>query len=338
MSLAPSSEMVTMKHPTFCTEPLFVGDIVDVHGLDGQTWHAPQCVELPADEAQDVRDSPLAGDPADGAIYDEGENRAQKPPYRFVGEVPTPLAYLRDKQRWVAWDFCQKGGKWTKPPFDPRTGRHASVSNPATWATFNAALASMEKFDLAGVELVLTDDDDITGIDLDHCINDSGSSSALAADIISYGETYAEISPSGEGIRIFALGEVEKALKDDTSGVEVFGTGRYLTVTGRQIEGTPSEIRQAPHTLARLATVVDRLRGASRTNGNGKAHAGADFFANVNALALARLGDWVPLLHPTACKSPNGAWRITSNDLGRGLEEDLPTTLMVFATTARSTA
>ena len=134
------------------------------------------------------------------------------------------------------------------------------------------------------------------------------------------------MSPSGEGIRLFALGKVERALKDDALGVEVYGTGRYLTVTGNRLEEAPDEIREAPRTLARLMAVVEAAREAKRQKGhsNGDVHAaGDDCFTNVNAAALARLDDWVPVLHPTASKHATGAWRITSRDLGRDLEEDL---------------
>lgn len=178
---------------------------------------------------------------------------------------------------------------------------------------------------MAGVGLILTDDDNITGIDLDDCVTDSGSLSDVAAEIIGYGETYAERSPSGNGIRLLALGKIDKSLKGNKEGVEIYGTGRYLTITGTQIEGTPSDIRPAPRTLAKLSAVVEDGRASrSRANGNGQAHStGRDFFANVNAATLARLDDWVPILHPTARKQPNGAWRVTSRDLGRNLEEDL---------------
>ena len=104
----------------------------------------------------------------------------------------------------------------------------------------------MERHGLDGVGLVLTAEDDLTGIDLDDCITDSGSRTPLAAEIIGYGESYAEVSPSGEGIRIFIRGKIERALKDHATGVEVYSTGRYLTVTGNQVDGTPSEIRLAP--------------------------------------------------------------------------------------------
>jgi primase-polymerase (primpol)-like protein len=145
-----------------------------------------------------------------------------RPAYRYGGEFPPALEPLREQSQWVAWGYVSKGGKWTKPPFNPRTGRLASVSDPKSWGRFEEALAGIKKHGgLAGVGFVLTDQDGIIGIDLDDCISDSGSFSNLAAEIINYNETYAEISPSGEGIRILARGKIDKALKNDALGVEV---------------------------------------------------------------------------------------------------------------------
>jgi replicative DNA helicase len=245
-----------------------------------------------------------------------------RPSYRFDGELPSALTHLRDQPRWVAWDYILKNNRWTKPPFDPRTGRPASVSDPKTWTTFDAALEGMERHNLAGVGLVLTGD--ITGGDLDDCITDAGSFSETAAEIVGYAETYCEFSPSGEGIRFLALGKLAAAIKNDALGVEVYGVGRYMTITGNQLDGTPSEIREAPRSLARLSAIVDAARESTRPKPNGQARPITDdFFANVNAVALGRLDDWVPVLHPTARKYPNGAWRVTSKDFGRNLEEDL---------------
>jgi len=198
------------------------------------------------------------------------------------------------------------------------------VDNPSTWGTFDVALAGMERHGLNGVGIVLTSDDDLMGVDLDHAIDDAGHYSPLAAEVLKLAESYAEVSPSGEGIRIFARGRIAKAIKNDALGIEMYGTGRYLTITGKQIDGTPDEIRHAPQTLARLTAVVDTERGAKQSKSNSKVHAtSSDFFGNVNTAALARLDDWVPALHPTARKHGTGAWRITSKDLGRSLQEDL---------------
>lgn len=50
---------------------------------------------------------------------------------------------------------------------------------------------------------------------------------------------------------------------------------------------------------------------------------GGGFWRAVNDAALADRDLWVPALFPTAKKSANGAWRITSRDLGRDYQEDL---------------
>ncbi|MFM9848290.1 MAG: DUF3631 domain-containing protein [Hyphomicrobiaceae bacterium] len=251
--------------------------------------------------------------------------RSARPTYRFTGQPPNALSGLLASPRWVGWDYHLRDGRWTKPPLNPRNGGLAKVNEPHTWGTFDDAVARMEKSGNAGVGLVLTDDIDITGIDLDDCINDSGSLSDLAAEIVALGETYAEISPSGEGIRLFAQGVVDRAVKDDALGIEVYSRGRFLTVTGNHIPDTPDEIRAAPRTLALLRAAVEANRCAeTQPNANGHHHAGAgDFFGNINSVALGRLDEWVPMLHPTAKKQPNGAWRVTSQELGRRLEEDL---------------
>ena len=249
-----------------------------------------------------------------------------KPPYRFAGTVPRALAYLRSQPRWVAWNYERKGDHWTKLPIDPRIGRLASVSDPATWGTFEEALARMESQDLAGVGLVLTAQDDLIGIDLDDCISAGGTSSDLAAEVVGYSETYAEVSPSGQGVRLFARGKAAKAVKDTANGIEIYNTGRYLTVTGQQIPDTPDCIGAAPRTLARLTAVAEAARaakkGKSTGNGDARAH-GRNFFRSVNDAAFARLDDWVPALLPQAVKQATGAWRVTSKALGRDYEEDL---------------
>ena len=158
----------------------------------------------------------------------------------------------------------ESGQRWTKIPINPRTGRNASVSNPATWATLDVAVASVERHGLAGVGIVLTADDNLVGIDLDHCITDAGSLSPLAAEILSYAETYAEISPSGEGIRLFARGKDVSVLKEEEAGIEVYTTGRYLTVTGNKLEDAPNEIQGAPQTSG---PPEGRCRGGAKRPG-----------------------------------------------------------------------
>jgi hypothetical protein len=276
-----------------------------------------------------------------GADSTGAHGSPDRPKYRFDGTLPPALQPLRDRPQWVTWDYVwnSKNKKWDKPPRSAHNGRAASINKDANLGTFEQAAATATRLGLAGVGFVLKADDPYTGIDLDDCITDSGSFSPLVAEIIGYSETYAELSPSGEGVRLFALGKPEKTLKKDTVGIEVYGDKRYLTVTGRQIEGAPNEISPAPKALAKLTEVVAAAQAAKGAKANGKARPngatdskpydreadGAEaFWSKVNTAALINLDRWVPVLHPTAEKQATGAWRVAPQDLGRpDLEEDL---------------
>jgi primase-polymerase (primpol)-like protein len=167
----------------------------------------------------------------------EDDASPPKPSYKFRHDaLPPAFGHLIARPWWVAWEYVLKEGRWTKLPFSPHGGRIASVSNPKTWGTFAQALAVQRKRGLAGVGLVLTKEASIIGIDLDDCVTDAGSLTPIAARVLSLGETYAEYSPSGCGIRLFASGTLSAAIKNKALGIEVYSTGRYLTVTGDAIE------------------------------------------------------------------------------------------------------
>jgi Protein of unknown function (DUF3987) len=253
------------------------------------------------------------------------DTHPDKPSYRFNGKLPAALAHLRNVPRWVCWKYVLKDGNWTKPPFDPRTGRHASVNKPSTWATYDCAVAALERYSFDGVGLVLTQDGGMFGADLDDCITDSGSFTEHAAKVVELSESYMEVSPSGAGIRLFDVGKVEHPLKDQGTGIEVYGAGRYLTVTGNHIAGTPEVLSKALRTHEYLANVVAVAREAKKTqhakqDALGNAN---DFFRNVNKTALARLDDWVHRLFSSAVKQATGGWRVSSKALGRDYQEDL---------------
>ena len=90
----------------------------------------------------------------------------------------------------------------------PRTvaGRAASSTDPATWSTFDQALASSVG---DGLGFVLAADG-IACIDLDHCL-DGGVLAGWAREILdACGPTYVEVSPSGTGLHVFGRGTVGK--------------------------------------------------------------------------------------------------------------------------------
>lgn len=161
--------------------------------------------------------------------------------------------FLLSEPRWVAWRFVRRGKDLTKVPFQSN-GKAASSTNPATWATA-MDLEGLEGFDGMGIVLV---GDGIGGIDLDHCRNpQTGEIDPWAAEIIARFNSYSEVSPSGTGVKILARGAPESlpGNKYTPSGVEpkgdkvphadVYLTGRYFTITGEILPGSPDEIRDA---------------------------------------------------------------------------------------------
>lgn len=252
----------------------------------------------------------------------------------FAGLPDLPaIKRLQERAQWVAWKYEYRNGpdkKPTKPPVSPRTGFGASHSNPNTWGTYSQAVEMAVRRNLAGVGFALSPDDQICGIDLDGCRDpETGKLDDWAHDIILMGETYAEVSPSGTGIRLFALGKPERVIKSDKAHVEIYGELRYLTVTGQHVEGTPIEIREAPDTIAALLARVEvTKREASEASAPvsmiPSSH-GGDFFSRVNDLALANLGAWVSAIFGADARfyPSTGAYRVTSRRLGRDLEEDL---------------
>ncbi|MFD8315881.1 DNA primase [Kitasatospora purpeofusca] len=135
--------------------------------------------------------------------------------------------------RWVRYSSA-------KVPLTP-AGMAASSTNRATWNTHKAAAASTAG---VGLGFVLSAADDIVCIDLDHCIRPDGSLEPWAAPIVAAADTtYVEVSPSGTGLHIWGRADVRQGRRirrPDGTAVEVYGTGRYLTVTGRRHGDSPS--------------------------------------------------------------------------------------------------
>ena len=113
-------------------------------------------------------------------------------------------AELNELKQWVLWD---KG----KRPLQPN-GIPASVSNPSTWCSFEAAVAAYRNRKIThrpflGIGFVFTDDDPYSGIDLDKVIDENGVISPEAQAIIDEMDSYTEVSQSGRGIHIIVRGK-----------------------------------------------------------------------------------------------------------------------------------
>ncbi|MGW1270721.1 bifunctional DNA primase/polymerase [Streptomyces sp. NPDC002491] len=133
-------------------------------------------------------------------------------------------------------------------------GRAASSTAPRTWGTYRNATESVTG---VGLGFVLNGDG-VVCIDLDHAIAANGALKPWAEEIVRWaGETYTEVSTSGEGLHIFGYADVRQGRRirrDGGYAVEVYGDGRFIAMTGRRFRG-------APTTLADISVLVSRLTG-----------------------------------------------------------------------------
>ena len=185
----------------------------------------------------------------------------------------TALDCLADQARWTAWrNELGPTGKPTKIPHTPWRER-AKIDDPASWVTLREAEACARQIidGLGGGVMValgdLGDDQYLSGLDLDGCINEEGTLADWAAAILVAAPTYAEISPSGRGLKVFffvestevrplldAIGAAHRqwgvrrgvpGFDDRNHGpaIEIYMAARFFTVTGRHWPTAPDEIR-----------------------------------------------------------------------------------------------
>jgi len=159
-----------------------------------------------------------------------------EPTYENIPEVLTAL------DRWVLYrsEKLTDNGRLTKVPYQ-LSGAHASTNDPTTWSSYAAVVEALPGYD--GIGFVLSQEDDIVGIDLDGCrYPETDVVEPWAEEIIAAIGSYTEVSPSGQGIRIFVKGGTLPPKGRKKGPVEIYDSGRYLTVTGMHVPGTPKTI------------------------------------------------------------------------------------------------
>ncbi len=158
---------------------------------------------------------------------------------------------ITNSTRAVVWKYEGRNGKRTKVPYKPqRTAERAAVDDPTTWGSFSDARAAVEdgKADGAGVVL----GSGLVGIDLDQCRDlETGAIESWALAIVDFINSYTEISPSRRGLHILVHGSLPPGPRR-RGKIEMYAEGRYFTVTGNHVDGTPLMIEERTEQLARL--------------------------------------------------------------------------------------
>ena len=136
---------------------------------------------------------------------------------------------LKEMNRWVLYRLFldEKTGKYTKKPFNARTGGMAQSNNPNTWCDYDTAINVLRKYDGLGFML----GDGIFGVDIDGVeLKDS-----IVKEVITTLNSYAEVSPSGKGIHVICKGSKPQG-SCRKGNFECYEKGRFFTVTGQVIE------------------------------------------------------------------------------------------------------
>lgn len=162
-------------------------------------------------------------------------------------ELPSKLL---SRDHWVCWRTQRRNGNVTKVPVDPATVNFASTSKPETWASFDRARERAEGDDSLGIGFVFTKEDPVVGVDLDDCRNpETDVADEDARDIIDQLGSYTEVSPSGTGFHVLALGSLPDG-RCRRGNVEMYEGGRFFTVTGDHDPSTPKALVPASDALS----------------------------------------------------------------------------------------
>lgn len=160
---------------------------------------------------------------------------------------------LMERKQWVNWRFIpdKDGGKDKKMPFNPISGKGAASNNPATWTDYATAADALERYGFTGLGFMFTKDDDLVGVDVDHCYDPATKTfNDTAKAIIAKQPTYMEFSPSGTGIHLFFKGTIPgTGNKNTKTGVEMYEHTRYFTMTGKKLDGATDTIAEDGGTL-----------------------------------------------------------------------------------------
>lgn len=168
--------------------------------------------------------------------------------------IPLPLKSLN---RWVLWRWELRKGKWTKPP-KQADDKFASTSDSRTWCSYDEAIQAYVEKEFDGLGIVLPEG--IVGVDLDDCVSGSDLTESAKMLLSMLPDTYAEVSPSGTGIKLLCAGQLNSKLAKTCikKGIELYDggdTNRYFTLTGQVVQGR-TEIKAGRDGLHAIQSLI----------------------------------------------------------------------------------
>lgn len=183
---------------------------------------------------------------------------------------------LRGIPAWLTWRFEPNpgGGKPRKVPYyaagGRRAGQQGSPDDQRQMVDFDRALAAAGDRGMDGVGFALQAEHGLCALDFDGCLADGRLHPEVAAVVAS---SYAEISPSGKGVRAFFRGQLGNLKSHGAPfGFEVFSSKGFVTFTGDvlplcEIAGNDNHIAVLDQPVVELAQRRFRRAAAEPDHG-----------------------------------------------------------------------
>lgn len=166
-------------------------------------------------------------------------------------------AEMMKAERWISWRPVPSRNdpkKILKIPIDPFTNQPFEEgsdyqTNPTRWTSFDR-VTGLRGFVLG---------DGWTGLDFDDCVA-GGKVATWVNRIVEALGSYAEVSPSGTGIKIFVKGTrvagAKSVQKSAAWSWEIYPERRYFTATGNRLPNAPAAIAERTAMVQKITDIV----------------------------------------------------------------------------------
>ena len=171
---------------------------------------------------------------------------------------------MQDRYQFCIWKKEERNGKPTKVPYNPKQPDHrAQTNHPETFGSYAEAVRALQTPGASGIGVRI--DSGLWAIDIDHCVDEHGQLTEMAREIIRIMDSPTEYSPSGSGVHIYFTADQADFSKEryyinnQKLGLEVYPSGKtykFLTVTGKRLPGTPTEM--ATDRSSEISEVLER--------------------------------------------------------------------------------
>ena len=179
---------------------------------------------------------------------------------KIITDIDSIPSLMKQIDNWVNWRYAEDKGRLTKIPYTPSSFssgklRGAKADDPKTWDSFENACKNIDYRTGIGFEI---GDTPLVCVDLDHVVTADGAISHKAGEIIGlFSETYKEYSPSGTGLHIWMMAELPSDHPKKKNGVELYSSGRYMTMTGKIFNEAQPIRQQYEEALSLLCEYMD---------------------------------------------------------------------------------